>query len=843
MERQRFSGWLLVALAAGLRLAPLTGLGQADGFLASAEALLSGIESRYPGSPGNLELEGRVAARFAASGFAHGAVTFEAPTFIPGATSLVLGDDRRVALAPMHPTLLRPGNFPESSFDARLLYLGTGGVADLKAVRGLELKGVIAVMEFDCGDAWLRLLRFGVRGFVFLAPETFDRIEAELKVPDTEVAVPRFLAAAAASAMLRERLVGPAGRSALAVRVEAQPSVWENRKLRDLWAFIPGRDADLERTVVLFVAPMDANCVVPGQAAGGSAALNLSLLLDLLEQFRATPPAQSVMLVAVNAHTQGYLGERMLAWHLLASSGAVEDIRSAISRDIREQEIMLAQYERIDFDDPAAQAEGVLIEFRRLEDRSTGRSVKIKNPVVAYAKRDVNRVKGKMLELQSNGDLTEDKLAARVAALKATLQEHINVLTLFNKVGIKTELSKLTPAEQVIVRGYIGTVRANFATWLKLNREALGGRAVRLVIALDLSWHDRRMGFLSDGTGWSTRLGKNTVRIAADVAGETASPLLDTMSNVGGLGEGYYFPTTQSGLEPFSGTNTPGVSLRTAFDVATTAFTPADTLDAFDATRVQETADFLSAFFPALLADPKVTTVSELPSPKANPVWSVQIRTFKFDEFAASVLPELPVPGVLLQVARQSNPAAPALHRPFWGLGVVNRFFTLGDERATSVVYGLTSSTRAPTVAYRLDETFTHVDHTLDAGDVQEKVDSNLVPAIARTFALFECEEFPILNREDPSLISFSPITVPKYLILDARQDSAPRKYGIAGIQSGFSSKLMPLPPMTSESSTGIVWRPCEGSATNWLTIIWLGGRSMPTYWWRRAGTGITWRT
>ena len=97
----------------------------------------------------------------------------------------------------MHPSLFRPGNLPASSVDTRLVYLGHGTLKDLAALEGVDLRGALALMDFDCGSNWLRFLRFGLRGFLFIGQSRYTSAEAALKVHDSEVAVPRFFVTAA----------------------------------------------------------------------------------------------------------------------------------------------------------------------------------------------------------------------------------------------------------------------------------------------------------------------------------------------------------------------------------------------------------------------------------------------------------------------------------------------------------------------------------------------------------------------------------------------------------------------------------------------------------------------
>ena len=294
--------------------------------------------SRAPGSRGNLALAAAVEQRFSEAGFASGAVSFNAPVLVPGHANLELADGRSVRVEAMHPTLMRPGNFAESEFSAKLVYLGKGGHDDLERLKGVPLAGAIAVMDFDCGDRWLRFLRFGVKGFVFIGAKRYYYRDSYEKVYNSEVNVPRFFAGAGDGARLRQAATGAA------VKVRAVPSRWRTAVLRNPWVLIPGADRELSEEVVVFTAALDANSIVPSLATGGESAGNLFVLMKLLEEFCRQAPARTVMLAAVNAHTQKFLGERMLAWHLLARSASVEGRRNAIANDMRVNALYADKY-------------------------------------------------------------------------------------------------------------------------------------------------------------------------------------------------------------------------------------------------------------------------------------------------------------------------------------------------------------------------------------------------------------------------------------------------------------------------------------------------------------------
>ncbi|MBN1669850.1 MAG: ABC transporter permease [Kiritimatiellae bacterium] len=799
---------LLLAAAAPMAAEPWATPRDAARVRAELTALLDGTGPRHPGTAGNLALEARIAARFAQSPFKSGELVFSAPGFEPGETRLSLPDGESILVYPMHPSLFRPGNFAERQFTAPLVDLGQGTVEDLAALKGVSLDGALGLMTFDSGGNWRRFLRFGLRGFIFIGAEAYNRRDCLEKVHTTEVAVPRFFVPAASGAWLRARAAAAPG--SLQVRVTAEPSRWAIRTLRDLWVLVPGSDEDLAKEVVVLTAPMDANCVVPDFAFGAQAGANLHLLLRLLESFETAVPARTVLLVAVNAHTQHFLGERVLAWNLLGSSSDVEQARDSLAADLRVQDVFAGLYARLKLDPPTAEDERLLIEMRSMQDTSTGMHLSVKEPIMALARRDVNELKGEQVRLL-HADLVKEERQARIGALTVQRDKFVHVLTLFNKAGVRRTLSELSPEEVEILRGYVGTVIRQNTEWAELNRcdlersaknravrDALEGRPVKFVINLALTWSGTRIGFASgDRFGaarWPRKWGLEAMRVADGVAvaaGDRARMLADTLTLRGGLPEGHFFPGDWPGAAFFHATGTPAFALRNVFCEGGRALSPADTLDRLATTHAAEVANYVPALVRALLADRRLTSPSILESPPTHPpMWTVQVKAFKFDKFSASVAPELPVPGTFLVLdgtqRRRDLPRA-----AFVSADVVNSYLALTDSRATALIWGVKDLDLAGS-AFHCDADFVRVDHVVDAGEVQQKIDTNIVrDQASRTLPLFECLEIPIYDREDPSAISGSRLDVQECIPLSGRLNTAPRKYGFSGVRSTLSSKVV----------------------------------------------------
>jgi len=297
-----------------------------------------------PGTKGNLEMEKKVAELFSKSGFKNGEIKFESPILEPGKLTLDCGENGSFILDAMHPSLMRPGNFKELNFSTDLVYIGKGDIKALEKAKGINLNGSLAVMDYNSFDRWNDLLRFGIKGVIFVGNGNYTHLQAVQKVNNSEVSFPRFFI----DGKEGEELLSLC-RKKRSVKAEAAAtsSRWHNGVLRDLWVLIPGSDKRMSEQVMVITAPLDSNSVVPAKATGAQRLVNLHILLKLLEDYRKTPPRCSVMLAGVNGHTNRYAGERLLSWHLLADEVAIEDQRDRIAQEMRIARLFAAEYSKL----------------------------------------------------------------------------------------------------------------------------------------------------------------------------------------------------------------------------------------------------------------------------------------------------------------------------------------------------------------------------------------------------------------------------------------------------------------------------------------------------------------
>ncbi|NLF93457.1 MAG: hypothetical protein GX564_06175, partial [Oligosphaeraceae bacterium] len=798
----------MVWLLAGLMLSHII---RAESHYESLQSLLAGVPNRLAGSPGNLLLQERAEKIFRDSGLTCGSMEFVAPCFQPGAATLQLAEQGSPwPIHILHPTLTRPGNFPERDFSCELLYLGYGEEAALQALQGQQLQERIAVLEFNSGSAWLSLLRFGFRGFLFLDSPAATMLEGQSKVYATDVGVPRYLLPEPAAGRLRERLrSGP-----VPGRIVSEPSRWQNQLLRNLWVLLPGSDPVLNRETVLLTAHLDSNAAVPGLAAGASDAGNIQLLLSLLQEFHRRPPARSVLFCLVNAHCAHYLGERILTWSLLSERQHLQEMLDALAANSRLEELFLSHYEQLNLQPPSRQDEELLLSWRNLVDASTGRNISVKEPLVDLARREVNRIKSELLSLQRR-QLPEAEHVAESSRLEEQRQRYVKVLTLFNRVGVQHRLSDLTAEEVEVLRGYVQEITASRRTWRRLNqeeisrtsanlqvREVLAERKLLFGLDLQLNWRNHLVGMSSGehhgSTAWGRRFGLHSSAVARSLQADQAGPIsfVDAMTRQGGHPESYYYPLNDDTYKVYQvARKIPAFSLRNVFAANERIFTQGDTVYQIDPARFESLCDYSVNYLRALL-DNRGTGSPQIyeQSLKQRPFdwrynWSVLIKTFRFDEYAAAVLPQLPVPGSMLTLFEPAKEYLPVVSGT-----VVNAICALTDERAVAVIYGLGPNILLP-AAFRYDPDFVQVEQVLDVGENESKLASQISRVRReKTLPLFAACEYPLYARENPALIAVDKITEHDYLLLNGLLNTPPRKFGLAGISSIYTSRVfLPL--------------------------------------------------
>ena len=235
-----------------------------------------------------------------------------------------------------------------------------------------------------------------------------------------------------------------------------------------------------------------------------------------LPYHRQSAPERGVVLCAVNAHTRNFLGDRILAWNLLTPREQVERLLDTINADLRQEKMLLSHYQPLQKNLLASKdseeynnANQTLVALRDLMDSTTGKNFTVKEPLVDLARREVNKLKAEQLRLSRRDDLDASQIESKRNRLETARHDYVQVLTLFNKVGIRTELKDLNDLQVKILKNYVDEIVSTRMNWSRLNQTVawipLSGttpsgqhwskRQVKFAVALELTFQNGHIGF------------------------------------------------------------------------------------------------------------------------------------------------------------------------------------------------------------------------------------------------------------------------------------------------------------------------------------------------------------
>lgn len=219
-------------------------------------------------------------------------------------------DSSACTLMHMWPNLVRTSTIPPPGIAGSLAFAGRGYPSELD---GSQMRGAIAVFEYDCGRRWVRAFDLGAEAVVFLAPPDpgrSHRWESSQKYLTSPADLPRFYAPAATSRTLRNMLSGSGPQAQPARAAISGSMVWRNAPAQTVVAVIPGVDPGLRRQGVVVGSYYDAISAVPALAPGADQASGAAAWMELAAALAARPPRRTAILVATAGHFQALAGTR-----------------------------------------------------------------------------------------------------------------------------------------------------------------------------------------------------------------------------------------------------------------------------------------------------------------------------------------------------------------------------------------------------------------------------------------------------------------------------------------------------------------------------------------------------
>ena len=220
-------------------------------------------------------------------------------------------EDRVVPLSPLRPNLVAAPATPPRGLTGPLVYVGRGEPADYGSRR---VEGGIVVIDYDCGDRWLRAFALGARAVVFLGDgEATPAAAKHVAVP---LNLPRYFAD-------RRELGGvDLERDHESATLYAR-TPWRTGPARSLVAVIRGRQPGFasstgEPEAVVLATGYDTMGVVPERSPGARRAANAAAVLGLAERLVTERPLRDVVIMLLGAERRGHQGAREVydAWRM-----------------------------------------------------------------------------------------------------------------------------------------------------------------------------------------------------------------------------------------------------------------------------------------------------------------------------------------------------------------------------------------------------------------------------------------------------------------------------------------------------------------------------------------------
>jgi len=777
--------------------------------LADVRKLLEIAPNRNMGSPDRKALDDYVAARFKATGFECGEITFPTAIYVPGDTQLRLPDGADLPLYNMMPDTVQPGNLEESSWSGKLVDAGAGTPEEMQ---GEWVADSAVLLDMNSRKAWVTALELGAKILIFAGSKADNGREGSSKLCKAPLSAPRFYLTYADARKLREAMASSGreragGGKSIAVTIsQKQRARWEYGVARNNWVVVPGGAHGDQ--VVHLQAYKDASSFVPAISPGAESAANLALLLRLLDYYAKNQPQCTLVFSAVSDHCNNLRGEEFYLGSLFQDEGAVAD-----ELETRRSGLAEAKFYSKVYADTSPQQ---IARLRSESSSEAGPVLFLKAPIYEALNYSCNKARHRIAQISSlleGGELSEPdrvKLGSEAEVRRKELEDLIAIMALFQRFGARVEFQQLSPERQRQVVALMNRMAADFdrqAADLQRDlaefeanarlRKLLEGKRPLLYISLDVTFGAERMGFFFQGGDykpsdepdmeeWRDALGlvaRDSVAIARALPGGDRW-FADTMQNAGGvywrnhLADQFAMACTIGGC-----VSVPSITLTTTDDPRDLVFTPSDTLDNLDTGRMARMTDFAGRLLKALLDYEGLPTATRPLTGKNYEAVTFRYNLRLIDPYSVEI-PTEPArnAAVLVTQLKTISPAAPV-----WGQ-VTSYQIALTDHEGAALF-------RAhPGVgvieAYGFDPETGRINCALDAGEGERRLHHLIDPTGERwvwddhTALLFDCVQTDLVGLYDPASRTAIPTSAnPKIILLDGLRESSPDHYGIAGIE------------------------------------------------------------
>ena len=210
---------------------------------------------------------------------------------------LMTPEGRSIPLLPMRPDGIIPPVTPPDGVTGKLVRLGTGTPEELNATASLT--GCIAVLDYNCGQGWLRALRLGASAIIFTRESQPQGIN--FHYTETNANLLRFYHDGP------ENELPPDGTT---VTLKSKV-IWQAATAQNVIAFFRGTApmfSQGKEEIMVLAANLDTFGEVPELSPGGRSAANCAALLALAEAISQNRPRRHTLVVFLDNQARAHEG-------------------------------------------------------------------------------------------------------------------------------------------------------------------------------------------------------------------------------------------------------------------------------------------------------------------------------------------------------------------------------------------------------------------------------------------------------------------------------------------------------------------------------------------------------
>jgi len=261
---------------------------------------LAACGSRVPGYPGHDRAAEYIRLVFAEIGLTR-IEQDRFPVAVPvdeGSSLEIAESGERFTLHALWPNVVRTSHLPPEGVSGTAI---DGGSGEWQEFNGKVIEGNVVFLDFNSHSLWLNAAMLGARAVVFVEPDRTVRRQAEAKLADVPLNMPRFWISREDYARFASEGMGKQ------VRVRCRMP-WRQVEGINLMGRIEGSDAVQRDKLVCIQTYYDSMSVVPAVSPGAEAACGVAVMLELARVLKADPPGCSVLFLATSGHHLGRCG-------------------------------------------------------------------------------------------------------------------------------------------------------------------------------------------------------------------------------------------------------------------------------------------------------------------------------------------------------------------------------------------------------------------------------------------------------------------------------------------------------------------------------------------------------